>query len=87
MTTLSIAAGVAIDNARMYDESRRRERRLEALGEITRTLLSGTDADEVLHLIAERAMEVAGADRAAILLPAPPRPSPGPRRHRGPRRV
>ncbi|MFJ2893317.1 GAF domain-containing protein [Streptomyces sp. NPDC087218] len=72
LTTLSIAAGVAIDNARMYDESRRRERRLEALGEITRTLLSGTDADEVLHLIAERAMEVAGADRAAILLPTPP---------------
>ncbi|MGW2108582.1 sensor histidine kinase [Streptomyces sp. NPDC001948] len=74
LTTLSIAAGVAIDNARLYDESRRRERRLEALGEITRTLLSGTDADEVLHLIAERAMEVAGADRAAILLPPPPTP-------------
>ncbi|MFE3898777.1 GAF domain-containing protein [Streptomyces sp. NPDC059153] len=69
LTTLSIAAGVAIDNARMYEESRRRERRLEALGEITRSLLSGTDTDEVLHLIAERAMEVAGADRAAILLP------------------
>ncbi|WP_405462028.1 GAF domain-containing protein [Streptomyces sp. NBC_00101] len=71
LTTLSIAAGVAIDNARLYEESRRRERRLEALGEITRALLSGTDADEVLHLVAERAMEVAGADRAAILLPAP----------------
>ncbi|MFI9625978.1 GAF domain-containing protein [Streptomyces sp. NPDC052042] len=70
LTTLSIAAGVAIDNARMYDESRRRERRLEALGEITRALLSGADADEVLHLIAERAMEVAGADRAAVLLPS-----------------
>ncbi|MEU9848491.1 GAF domain-containing protein [Streptomyces sp. NPDC047985] len=69
LTTLSIAAGVAIDNARMYEESRRRERRLEALGEITRALLSGADADEVLHLIAERAMEVAGADRAAVLLP------------------
>ncbi|MER7311290.1 MULTISPECIES: GAF domain-containing sensor histidine kinase [Streptomyces] len=69
LTTLSIAAGVAIDNARMYEESRRREQRLEALGEITRALLSGTDADEVLHLVAERAMEVAGADRAAILLP------------------
>ncbi|MER5747460.1 sensor histidine kinase [Streptomyces sp. NPDC002225] len=77
LTTLSIAAGVAIDNARMYDESRRRERRLEALGEITRSLLSGTDADEVLHLIAERAMEVAGADRAAILLPTPSAAAPG----------
>ncbi|MFF2808298.1 GAF domain-containing protein [Streptomyces sp. NPDC058000] len=72
LTTLSIAAGVAIDNARMYHESRRRERWLEALGEITRSLLSGTDADEVLRLIAERAREVAGADCAAVLLPAAP---------------
>lgn len=70
LTTLSIAAGVAIDNARMYDESRRRERRLEALGDITRSLLSGTRATEVLHLIAERAMEVAGADSATVLLPS-----------------
>ncbi|WP_189302671.1 GAF domain-containing sensor histidine kinase [Streptomyces albospinus] len=72
LTTLSIAAGVAIDNARMYHESRRRERWLEALGEITRSLLSGTGADEVLQLIAERALEVAGADCAAVLLPEDP---------------
>ncbi|MGG7569718.1 GAF domain-containing protein [Streptomyces sirii] len=71
LTTLSIAAGVAIDNARMYHESRRRERWLEALGEITRSLLSGTDADEVLRLIAQHARDVAGADCAAVLLPAP----------------
>lgn len=71
LTTLSSAAGVAIDNARMYHESRRRERWLEALGEITRSLLSGTGADEVLRLIAERALEVAGADCAAVLLPVP----------------
>ncbi|MFG3114328.1 GAF domain-containing protein [Streptomyces sp. NPDC048197] len=77
LTTLSTAAGVAIDNARMYHESRRRERWLEALGEITRSLLSGTDADEVLRLIAERAQEVAGADSAAVLLPVSP-PSPLP---------
>lgn len=72
LTTLSTAAGVAIDNARMYHESRRRERWLEALGEITRSLLSGTDADEVLRLIAERAREVADADSAAVLLPVSP---------------
>ncbi|MBL1091662.1 MULTISPECIES: sensor histidine kinase [Streptomyces] len=79
LTTLSTAAGVAIDNARMYHESRRRERWLEALGEITRSLLSGTDADEVLRLIAQRAQEVAGADSAAVLLPvSPPSPSPSP---------
>ncbi|RLU87029.1 histidine kinase [Streptomyces griseocarneus] len=67
LTTLAIAAGVAIDNARMYHESRRRERWLEALGEITRSLLSGTDTDDILDLIAERAMEVAQADSAAVV--------------------
>ncbi|MEU8551595.1 GAF domain-containing protein [Streptomyces roseoverticillatus] len=69
LTTLSIAAGVAIDNARMYHESRRRERWLQALGEITRSLLSGTDADAALKLIAERAMEVGDADSAVVAGP------------------
>ncbi|MFE3072421.1 GAF domain-containing protein [Streptomyces sp. NPDC059247] len=70
LTTLSAAAGVAIDNARLYRDSRRRERRLEALGEITRALLAGTGPDDVLRLIARRAMEVADADLAAVLLPS-----------------
>ncbi|KKZ75261.1 histidine kinase [Streptomyces showdoensis] len=70
LTTLSTAAGVAIDNARLYHDSRRREHRLEALAEITRALLAGTDPDRVLRLIARRAREVADADLAAILLPA-----------------
>ncbi|WP_449479189.1 sensor histidine kinase [Streptomyces abikoensis] len=67
LSTLSIAAGVAIDNARMYHESRRRERWLQALGEITRSLLSGTDEDAALELIAERAMEIANADSAVVV--------------------
>ncbi|WP_137976744.1 GAF domain-containing protein [Streptomyces violaceusniger] len=70
LTTLSVAAGVAIDNARLYHESRRREQWLEALGVITRTLLAGTPAGEVLSLIARLALQVALADSAAILLPA-----------------
>ncbi|GHG24571.1 histidine kinase [Streptomyces filamentosus] len=72
LTALSMAAGVAVDNARLYHDSRRREHRLEALGEITRALLAGTDTDAVLRLIARRAMEVADADLAAVLLPSVP---------------
>jgi signal transduction histidine kinase len=71
LTTLSVAAGVAIDNARLYHESRRREQWLEALGVITRMLLAGTPAAEVLSLIARLALQVSLADSAAILLPAP----------------
>ncbi|KUO17828.1 histidine kinase [Streptomyces dysideae] len=69
LATLANAAGVAIDNARLYDGSRRREQRLEALTEITRSLLAGAEVREVLHLVARRACEVADADRAAVLLP------------------
>ncbi|MFE7979151.1 GAF domain-containing protein [Streptomyces shenzhenensis] len=70
LTALANAAGVAIDNARMYHESRRREQWLEALGEITRSLLAGTEVREVLRLVARRASEVADADQAVVLLPA-----------------
>lgn len=70
LATLANAAGVAVDNARLYHDSRRRERWLEALSEITRSLFAGTAAREVLRLIARRACEVADADLTAVLLPA-----------------
>lgn len=67
--TLSVAAGVAIDNARLYEESRRRAWRLEASGEVTRELLSGATGEQVLRLIARHALEIAHADSACVLLP------------------
>ncbi|MFF3584818.1 sensor histidine kinase [Streptomyces mirabilis] len=70
LSTLANAAGVAIDNARMYHVSRRRERWLEALSEITRSLFAGAETLEVLHLIARRASEVADAELTAVLLPS-----------------
>ena len=66
---LAAAAGIAVDNARLYEESRSRQRWLEATGEISAELLGGTDVREVLHLIATRAAELTGADDALIALP------------------
>jgi signal transduction histidine kinase len=66
---LAAAAGVAIENARLYDEVRQRERRLRASAEVTTALLSGTEPDEVLQLVAARARDLADADFAAIVLP------------------
>jgi len=63
------AAGVAIENARLYEDTRRRETWLQASAEITRSLLSGARTPRVLTLIARRARRMAGADTAAILLP------------------
>lgn len=67
--TLAVAAGVAIDNARLYEESRLRERWLRANAEITHSLMAGGERAEVLVLIAERAGEITGSALAAVALP------------------
>lgn len=41
LSTLAVAAGVAIENARLYEEARYRQRWLEASGEIVAGLLPG----------------------------------------------
>ncbi|GHJ39275.1 GAF domain-containing protein [Streptomyces sp. TS71-3] len=69
LSTLAVAAGVAIDNARLYEESRRRERWLRANAEITYGLLSGGSRGAVLHLIAERASEIMVASLAVVAVP------------------
>jgi signal transduction histidine kinase len=66
---LAGAAGIAVDNARLYDEAQRRQRWLEASGEVTAQLLGAGDPTEVLRLIAGRALELSGADYAVITLP------------------
>ncbi|HKN98306.1 MAG TPA: GAF domain-containing sensor histidine kinase [Pseudonocardiaceae bacterium] len=69
LQALAGAAGIAVDNARLYDEARRRQRWLEASGEVTAQLLGAGDPTEILRLIAERALELSGADYALIALP------------------
>ncbi len=69
LTALAAAAGVVIENARLYDESRRRQEWLETTSELTRGLLSGRDADDVLAEFAQRVRRFVDADLAAIALP------------------
>lgn len=69
LSTLAVAAGVAIDNARLYEESRLRERWLRANAEITHNLMSGDSRTQVLGLIAERAGEITGSALTAVALP------------------
>ncbi|WP_113701552.1 GAF domain-containing sensor histidine kinase [Nonomuraea lactucae] len=66
---LATAAGVAIENARLYEESRRRETWLQASSEVTTSLLSGADPRQVLALMAARARQMSDADLVQILLP------------------
>ncbi|MFD0279434.1 GAF domain-containing protein [Kitasatospora sp. NPDC127111] len=71
LATLAVAAGVAIDNARLYARARQRQRWLEASAEVTSSLLSGSAEQQVLDLLLARATEIAGADLAVVALPLP----------------
>lgn len=68
---LATAAGLAINNARLYEAARIREKRLNAAGEITTAVLSSADADEVIAIVADRARELVEADFVLIFLPQP----------------
>ncbi len=69
LRTLAAAAGVAIDNARLYEDTRRREQWLAASSDLTRSLLSGTDPDQVLHQVATTVRTLAGADVVTVAVP------------------
>ncbi len=66
---LAAAAGVAVQNARLYAESRQRERWLAATAEVSTALLSGTDPEDVLALVARRAREVTQGALSVVALP------------------
>ncbi|MEV1021207.1 GAF domain-containing protein [Streptomyces sp. NPDC050264] len=71
LQTLGAAAGVAIENARLYEEVQLRERWLRLSAEFTGSLLSGTEEMPVLHLMVERAREIAAADLGMVTLVVP----------------
>ena len=68
LQALAAAAGVAIENARLFERSRMRERWMEATAEINSELLGGASGEVALQLIAQRTLELLGADCALIVL-------------------
>jgi signal transduction histidine kinase len=69
LLALGAAAGVAVENARLYEAARRSQRWIQASGEVTTELLSGTDPGEVLARITSQARELSDADLAFLALP------------------
>jgi signal transduction histidine kinase len=65
---LAAAAGVAIENARLYTTAARRQRWLEATAEITNVLLGEVHRSSALQLVATRARDVAEAQLVLVLL-------------------
>ncbi|MEU8254204.1 GAF domain-containing protein [Micromonospora inaquosa] len=68
VVALAAAAGVAIENARLYALAHRRQRWLAATAEITAVLLGEVRRTDALALVARRAREVAEAELALVLL-------------------
>ena len=66
---LGLAAGVAIENARLYEESERQRAWLRATADIATVLLRPISRETVYQLIVDRAREVADADLVALLSP------------------
>ncbi len=66
MVALAAAAGIAIDNARLYAATYRRERWVQASAHITTQMLAGSPSTDVLDLVARDARELVGGDLAYV---------------------
>jgi signal transduction histidine kinase len=69
LVALGAAAGVAVENARLYEAARRQQRWIQASAEVTTKLLSGSAPGEVLAGITRQALELSGGDLAVLALP------------------
>jgi signal transduction histidine kinase len=67
---LSSQAAVAVENARLYEAATRWSKQLESLNEIANALVSETDLERTLDLVATRLRELVQARIVLIALPA-----------------
>jgi len=68
LVALAAAAGIAIDNARLYDRSRRQRRWLETAADVTQLLLEGRDERSAMGFLAIRIKELGQAQLAMVAL-------------------
>ena len=68
VTALAATAGIAIENARLFAETRRRQSWAAASAEITAALMSSDDSD-VLSILAARVLTLSDADVVWVLQP------------------
>jgi len=68
LVALAAAAGIAIDNARQYEESRQQRQWLATTGAVTQLFLEGRDERSAMHFLAQRTWELAQAQVAMVAL-------------------
>ena len=69
LNTVASSMGVALENARLFEEIQRRTRESAALAEVGRDISSTLDLPTVMDRIAHHAKELLAADHSAIFLP------------------
>ncbi|MFF0814890.1 GAF domain-containing protein [Rhodococcus sp. NPDC003318] len=72
LEALAAAAGIAIENARLYARSQRERAWLEATREITVALLGGDEPPAVLQLVADKVVALSGSDCSFLAVPDDP---------------
>lgn len=66
---LAAAAGIAVDNARLFEESRTRDAWIEATRDIGTQMLAGADPAMVFRLIAEEALTLMAGAATLVAVP------------------
>ncbi|HQR21470.1 MAG TPA: GAF domain-containing protein, partial [Burkholderiaceae bacterium] len=69
LSTIAASMGVALENARLFEETQRRAREASALSEVGRDLSSTLELSSVMDAIARHARELLAASNSAIFLP------------------
>lgn len=69
---LAAAAGIAIENAQLYEQSRARQSWITATRDIGTELLSGTDPAGVFRLVADKAQALSGAATTLVAIAEDP---------------
>jgi len=69
LQTLANSMSVALENARLFDETQRRTRETAALAEVGRDISATLDLSTVMNRIARHAKDLLGGDNSAIFLP------------------
>jgi two-component system, NarL family, sensor histidine kinase DevS len=66
---LAAAAGIAVDNARLYAQARDRQAWMAATRDIGTEMLAGADPAKVFRLIADEALKLTGAQGTLVAVP------------------
>uniref|UniRef100_UPI0018D11810 sensor histidine kinase n=1 Tax=Streptomyces clavuligerus TaxID=1901 RepID=UPI0018D11810 len=66
LATLAVAAGIAIENARLFETVRLRERWLTASADFTSALLAGASEIQILEMMTDRARRITSSERGVV---------------------